>query len=315
MITQEEVIKFFKNNAALAVSTVAAEAGVSPETMRKVMTGKRDLNEKHLKALYPVLVKYGYKSASQKCEVISIANHKGGTGKTMLAVHLALYMAAQGQSWTFWDVDAQCNAISWATQHEWEGEDGITIPGSGSAADLIATVAPRHIVGASHLLVDTPPAESILDFVDQHVKINTKDMVICPVNGRLSIDGAIKVAEEMAHTGCRVVLVPNLTDPRDTHAQEEIVAIEQLADMADANVEVFQMAIPRNAKYMREAELRGVPVWDLSHASRTYMVKALMAFCDWVARGAPPHENQPDAHSNERSSYNVSSSLKRRLWR
>ena len=247
-------------------------------------------------------------------ELILVHNHKGGTGKTMMAVHLALYMAAQGQSWAFWDVDAQCNAMSWVTEHEWEGEDGIVIPGDGDTADLVATISSEHAVGSSHLLVDTPPAESILDFVGQHITMNASDMIVCPVNGRLSIDGAIKVAEEMAHTGCRVVLVPNFTDPRDAHAQEEIAAIEQLADMTDANVEVFQMAIPRNEKYMREAELRGVPVWDRPHASRTHMVKALTAFCEWVTRGAPPHENQPYAHSSDRSSYNVSSSLKKRLW-
>lgn len=247
-------------------------------------------------------------------ELILVHNHKGGTGKTMLTVHLGLYMAAEGQSWRLWDVDSQCNAMSWTTQHEWEGEGALSVSSDGGE-DLIATVEKRYIRGASHLLVDTPPAESILDFVGEHIKISKRDMIVCPVNGRLSIDGAIKVAEEMAHTGCRVVLVPNLTDPRDSHAREEIAAIERLADMNDVNLEVFQMAIPRNDKYMRDAELRGVPVWDIPHASRTHTVKALRAFCDWIARGAPPEENHPDAHSHEHSSYDVPSSLKKRLWR
>ncbi len=125
MITQEEVVRFFKNNAALAVSTVAAEAGVSPETMRKVMTGKRDLNEKHLKALYPVLVKYGYKSPSKKCQVISVANHKGGTGKTTTTMNLGAALAMLGKQVLLIDVDPQFNLTQYCGVEEEDITDSI----------------------------------------------------------------------------------------------------------------------------------------------------------------------------------------------
>ncbi|PSQ81661.1 MAG: hypothetical protein BRD41_01990, partial [Bacteroidetes bacterium QS_1_63_11] len=97
----------------------------------------------------------------------------------------------------------------------------------------------------------------------------------------LAIDGAVKVAEEVASIGCRVVLVANLTDPKDAHAREEIHALEEMADLENLNAEIFQLAIPRNDKYMREAEEKGVPIWDLPHANRTHTGKALRAFCEW----------------------------------
>ena len=247
-------------------------------------------------------------------ELILVHNHKGGTGKTMLAVHLAFHLASKGQPWGLWDTDAQYNAMSWITGHEWEGEKGIRLSGDGTTAELMATTEFEIAKGKNHLIVDTPPAESILDFVGKHVRLNADDMIVCPVNGRLSIDGAITVAEEAAPSGCRVVLVPNLTDPRDNHAREEINAIQELAAATEVNVEVFQMAIPRNDTYMREAELKGVPVWELPHARRTHTAKALLAFCDWVAVGAPPEANRPDVYEGGTSPYNVSSKLKNRLW-
>lgn len=247
-------------------------------------------------------------------ELILVHNHKGGTGKTMLAVHLALHMASKGQPWVLWDTDAQCNAMSWLTRHEWQGEADVFVPGNGQGVDLMATTDLDLAEDKSHVIVDTPPAESILDFIGQHMQLNAQDMIVCPVNGRLSIDGAIKVAEETAPSGCRVVLVPNLTDPYDSHAREEIAAIRELSNVTEINVEVFQMAIPRNDTYMREAELQGVPIWELPHARRTHTAKALFAFCDWVAKGAPPEANRPEAHRDGNSPYNVSRKLKNRLW-
>lgn len=248
-------------------------------------------------------------------ELILVHNHKGGTGKTMLAVHLAEHLARRGQKWCLWDADPQANAMSWVTGHRWQGEPSIRIPGENGRADLIATVDLEGMELPERLIADTPPAESLIENLSRRISLNERDLVVCPVNGRLAIDGAIKVAEEVAPTGCRVALVPNLTDPRDGHAREEIRAIEELTAVEGLNVEVFQLAIPRNEKYMREAELKGVPIWDLPYAERTHTAKALRAFCQWVAEGAPPEANRSGESGNgSEGRYAISEKLKNRLW-
>ncbi len=244
---------------------------------------------------------------------IIIHNHKGGTGKTMLAVHLANYLAEQGQEWCLLDIDEQYNAMSWLTGHEWEGEEAIRLAGIGSRADIIATLDPEQALVHPRIIVDTPPAESLIMNLLDFIELGEDDIIICPVNGRLSIDGSIKVAEEVAHTGCRVVLVANMTDPNDQHALEEIRALEEMERVEELNVEVFRMAIPRNEQFMREAELAGVPVWNLPHSQRTYAVRALEAFCQWIADGANPDENTLHQQYGKKV-VGVSTALRRRLW-
>ena len=243
---------------------------------------------------------------------ILVHNHKGGTGKTMLSVHLAHYFARQGQEWCLWDVDRQGNAISWLTEFQWDGTPTIRLSDDGQA-QLVATVKEEDAIGHDRLLVDTPPADDILEELSSSLEIGPETLLICPVSGRLSVDGAVKVAEEVASSGCRVVLVANLTDPKETHAREEIHALEEMAELDGVNTEAFQLAIPRNDKYMREAEEKGIPIWDLPHSGQTYTGKALKAFCEWVHRGAPPEENPPIDPGGDKGGP-ISPGLKERLW-
>lgn len=245
-------------------------------------------------------------------ENILIHNHKGGTGKTMISVHLAHYLARQRQEWCLLDADRQGNAMSWATEYQWDGSPTVRLTDDGQA-DLIATVEESEATDHERLLVDTPPADDALEELSSILEIGPETLLVCPVSGRLSVDGAVKVAEEVASTGCRVLLVANLTDPKETHAREEIHALEEMAQMDRISAEAFQLAIPRNDKYMREAEEKGIPIWDLPHSGRTYTGKALKAFCEWVARGAPAGENPPTAPAGDKSGP-ISPGIQERLW-
>jgi cellulose biosynthesis protein BcsQ len=224
---------------------------------------------------------------------IIVHNHKGGTGKTMFAVHLAEYLVEQGQGWHLLDADPQYNAISWLTAHAWEGEDALQLPGDGRREEMIVTIDPETVTGRPNLVVDTPPAGDALQQLGRDgIELGSDDLLVCPVSGRFGIDGAIKVAEEARRTGCRIVAVLNMTDPDDEHAAEEIHAVRELEGVDDLGIEVFKMAIPRNDEYLREAELKGKPVWEIPYARSTHSVRALRAFCRWVSQGAPPEANR-----------------------
>ena len=211
----------------------------------------------------------------------------------MFAVHLAEYMVGLGQPWHVLDADPQYNAISWLTGHAWEGEKALRLPGEGRREEMIVSVDSKVAAEREHIVVDTPPSSDALPMLEQRgLGLGPDDLLVCPVSGRFGIDGAIKVAEEASHTGCRVVAVLNMTDPADEHAAEEIRAVRELESVEELGIEVFKMAIPRNDKYLRKAELKGEPVWEIPYARRTHTVRALRAFTRWVSQGAPPEANQ-----------------------
>ncbi len=233
------------------------------------------------------------RSTENNLSRVVVHNHKGGTGKTMLAVHIAEYLVEQGQEWDLMDADPQHNAVSWLTGHAWSGEAALQLPGEGRRSKMTVTVDPETALSSTHLVVDTPPSEdSLEDLQRSGIELVSDDLLICPVSGRFGIDGAIKVAEEVRVSGCRVVVVLNMTDPDDDYASEEVQAARDLEEVENLGIEVFKMTIPRNDKYLRLAELQGMPVWDIPYARSTHTVGALQALCRWIAEGAPPEANR-----------------------
>jgi|GEM_PF-378458 len=110
MLSHDKVIQFFQNNPALSLSVIEKEASLPASTLSKAVAGKRMLNEKHLKALFPVLSKYGYRDGLiSKCKVISIINHKGGVGKTTTTINLGKALSLIGHRVLVIDMDSQGN--------------------------------------------------------------------------------------------------------------------------------------------------------------------------------------------------------------
>lgn len=243
-------------------------------------------------------------------------NHKGGTGKTAVSVHLAHHLAQragpEGNPVGVWDADTQGNAMSWISEHQWAGQESFRYKEEGQA-DIVATIDPEVALQRDPLIVDSPPTGSFIEEFLAVADLTEEDMLLCPVDGRNAVSGALKVAEEVAPTGCRVLLVHNRADPKDSHARTEIEALRELAGYEKINAELFELAIPSNPDYMRRAEEKGVPIWDLDYATRTHTGKALRALCSWVEKGAPPGENPPTGGPAEQKGP-ISEKLKRRLF-
>lgn len=110
MITNQEVVDFFARKSALSVTTIAKEAGLPVSTLPKAIAGQRTLNAKHLQALEPVLIQYGFSTvAERKARVVSIVNHKGGVGKTTTTINLGRALALQKYKVLVIDMDSQGN--------------------------------------------------------------------------------------------------------------------------------------------------------------------------------------------------------------
>lgn len=104
----EDVIKFLEKNSAISLSGLDKEAGFSSSTMCRVMSGDRNLSEKSLQKLEPVLRKYGYTNPNG-AKIISIVNNKGGVAKTTTCANLGRALHLKGFKVLMLDMDPQGN--------------------------------------------------------------------------------------------------------------------------------------------------------------------------------------------------------------
>jgi chromosome partitioning protein len=84
---------------------------------------------------------------------IAIINLKGGTGKTVTAVHLAAALAVQGRTLLV-DADPQGSALSWSEEAE-----GLPFAVVGLPVRNLHTRLNDLLPGLTHVVVDTPPGD------------------------------------------------------------------------------------------------------------------------------------------------------------
>lgn len=85
--------------------------------------------------------------------VWTVTSQKGGSGKTTLAVNLAVAAAAGGEVVVVVDADPQASASEWKRQRE--AQDPLVTP--ASAANLTNVISLCRDNGASLVIIDTPP--------------------------------------------------------------------------------------------------------------------------------------------------------------
>ena len=87
---------------------------------------------------------------------LSVVNLKGGTGKTVTAVHLATGLARQGRTLLV-DADPQGSSLSWS-------EEAADLP--CSVISLPVRDLPRRLPpllqGIDHAVIDTPPGDRVI---------------------------------------------------------------------------------------------------------------------------------------------------------
>ncbi|MFZ2619677.1 MAG: ParA family partition ATPase [Alphaproteobacteria bacterium] len=154
--------------------------------------------------------------------VITVAQQKGGSGKTTLAIHLAVAFAKQGYSTMLFDTDPQGTASHWHANRK-AGDIGlIATSGWRLTRDLAMAKEANDII-----IIDTPP------HAEMDIKVSTRaaDMVLVPLQPSPADVWAVRetmntVAGESSHA--MVVLnrvVPRANITAETEAKLKMMDI------------------------------------------------------------------------------------------
>ncbi len=157
-------------------------------------------------------------------KIAAVANLKGGTGKSTIAVNLACELAAGGVSVALVDADEQGTASYWIGRGRYpvtlktaavgSNTNGWATDIAGLAADLVVIDAPPQIGEATRAIVD------VADVILVPALASTADIM---ATGK-ALNLIRNAREQRADKGPKALLVPSRVDRR-TAAGKEIEAV------------------------------------------------------------------------------------------
>jgi len=128
--------------------------------------------------------------------VITIAQQKGGAGKTTLAIHLALAWAATGRRVAAIDVDPQASLSTWfRLRHERLGAADAAIEVAAVTGWRVTSEVERQMRAHDIVLIDSPPhAET-----EARIAVRAARLVLVPVQPSPMDLWATKPTLDLAH--------------------------------------------------------------------------------------------------------------------
>jgi len=158
-------------------------------------------------------------------KVITIAQQKGGSGKTTLAANLAITLIGQGRRVAVLDIDPQGSLGRWfMTRREALGDPGLEFATSSAWGTAYECEKLRKV--SDIVLVDTPPK---ID-ADLRPALRESDLVIVPVAAShldlWATESVLELAERERRTA---VVVLNRVNPRARVTAEVTQGVDALS--------------------------------------------------------------------------------------
>ncbi len=152
-------------------------------------------------------------------QTLAIISQKGGTGKTTMALNLAIASEHAGQQTVIVDLDPQASAKAWNDSRE--AESPIVISAHASRLDEVLSVAKKN--GAGLTIIDTAPHSER----DALASARAADLILIPCRPAILDLRAISSTKELADIAkTPSVAVLNAVPPRGHLADEAAEAIK-----------------------------------------------------------------------------------------
>lgn len=208
--------------------------------------------------------------------LIAIHNHKGGTGKSTIAAHLAFRAEQLGIKTLAATIDRQGDLLRWFTR----GEALLEVDSPIQYGDHVtALYSPdefptRLAAGFPLTIVDTSPHSDVTGGAV------SPDLWIVPVDNRTAIENLASVLPMMLKKA-PALLVFYMADGGGVGA---LGALQDAARMLD-KIEIYDEVIPKSGAMFR-AQLRYCPVWESPFGADSVVHKAIVRFADHVFKRA-----------------------------
>lgn len=166
-------------------------------------------------------------------KIITVAQQKGGAGKTTVAVHLAIAFLEQGLRVAAVDIDPQESLINWFKQRSKSASDSgpsVKAVQGWRVESEVRSLARDHDV----IIIDSPPhAET-----EAKIAMRSADLVVVPLQpSPMDLWATGKTIEQVTAQGSRGLLVLNRVPPRAKIAEEMTKATRKMgAELAHTSL-------------------------------------------------------------------------------
>ena len=190
--------------------------------------------------------------------IITIANQKGGVGKTTTALNLAASLGEAKQKILLLDFDPQGNAGSGLGVRDAEKSIYEVLSGELSVEDILKDVLEKIEKNYDYIFIDCPPSLGTLTIN----ALTASDSVLIPIQceyyaleGLSQMLETIQTVQEALNASLSIEgILFTMYDSRNLLSQDVIRAVKE-----HFTVTIFDTIIPRNVR-LAEAPSHGLPI-------------------------------------------------------